>query len=88
MKTITPRSSIGKRENGKFSSDFKPFNQKALTLIEIKTYRRLWNKMQKAYKKFHADGKCKIENEAIWPCSVKFFFESGMVHHFPNGHYY
>src|ERR1700681_4911640 len=87
MKKIEPRDPLGRRHKGKGSSCFKPFNQKVLTLKEIRIYHKLWTKLHRAAHKFHLENKCKIENQAVWPCSTKFFFESGSVHHYPNGYY-
>jgi hypothetical protein len=81
------RNPRGQLENGKTSSELKPWDQKVLTNDEIKLVKSLMLKMKAAAEVIHDMEKCQIENEGCWPCEIDIRLEEGIVHHYPNGYY-
>lgn len=86
---FAPRGPGGHRENGRHYGEdgMGPFDQKVLTKKELLVLDKLFNKIFRAKDRFHKAGKCKIENEGIWPCEAEVRLAEGKIHHYPNGFY-
>jgi len=88
-KKFAPRDARGNRKDGLTSGHprMHPFDQTVLTEKELKVLDKLFNKIFEAKVRFHKAGKCKIENEGVWPCNTEINLAEGKVHHYPNGYY-
>lgn len=74
----------------------KPWEQKVLTKKEVEFIKCCYDKMEKAYKKCHKQGKCPIKavgaSAKVWycvenACNRHIKLTKGVIEHYPNGYY-